>query len=144
MAASTPLRTPPLPINVMPGSSASVRIDSGVGIPQSANTSPKSGSPARSPSIRAQLVPPLPAVSKIRKPSSWSARAARAERPLPISLAIAGTESPRATSPSLATSPRKSRCPSGWMASCSGLRWKARASAPIIATAASHSAAPTP
>ena len=46
-ATSTPLRRPPLPMIVTPSMRRSCRIDSGVGMPQPANSSPISRSPAR-------------------------------------------------------------------------------------------------
>ena len=68
LAASMPLRTPPLAMIESPGIEASSWMQSGVGIPQSAKLSPRSRSPDRDASIRAQLVPPTPATSMVRMP----------------------------------------------------------------------------
>ncbi len=70
LATSIPLRTPPLPITEIPGIRPRLWIDSGVGTPQSAKTSPISVSSALAASILAQLVPPTPAVSMIPIPAS--------------------------------------------------------------------------
>ena len=69
----------------------------------------------------------------------------RARSPQPTSFddhrhLRAAARSRRRSSP---TSPEKSPCPSGWIASCSGLRWKTRASASIMSDRGCwHSAIP--
>ena len=141
-AASTPERMPPLPMTWTPGTAANWRIDSGVGSPQSAKRSPSATSSARAASIRAQLVPPTPAVSRIRTPTLASSRPTAAEMPQPISLTTTGTSSASTTRAIFGSRPRKFSCPSGCSASCRALRCSTRASASTMSTATRHSSMP--
>ena len=94
--------------------------------------------------MRAQLVPPDSRRVDDPHPCPARARAVASEMPQPISLTTTGTPSSRTTSPIFGSSPEKLHCPSGWIASWSGFRWRTRASAPIISTACRHSATPIP
>jgi hypothetical protein len=85
--------------------------------------------------MRAQLVPPTPATSMVRTPMRASCSRSRAEMPQPISFAITGTSSSRATFGHLGSRLAKLPLPSGCSASCSGFRCSTNASAPIISTA---------
>jgi len=80
---------------------------------------------------------PLPEHSTNFTPTEKSFCATGPLMPAPVSLTIIGTESLSQTFPMLLSTPEKSVSPSGWMASCNGLRWMASASASIDET--SHS-----
>ena len=142
LAASSPCFRPPLAISGNWGAARWVAISaSAVGMPHSEKaraSSTSSGRSRRNASTRAKLVPPMPATSIAATPAWASWAATGPEMPQPTSLTITGTGSSAHSVAIFSVNPLKLWSPSGWSASCSGLRCSTSASASIISIASRH------
>lgn len=149
LATSRPLLIPPDAIMTPLVAERASIIEAAVGIPQSLKASPNLAllsSPdleALIDSILAQLVPPTPATLNPLTPIESSSATTSIESPEPTSLTMTGTPTFSTTSAILSRSPLYFGSPSGWIASWSGFRCIASASALTMSTHALAPSTPT-